>query len=63
MGRKSDIKNEGIGIVSIILIVLVAIGGLYYFFSHGSHKNGPKLEQTKAPVEVPAPLIEEDEKK
>ena len=43
--KKKDVKNEGIGIISTIIILVIAILGIYYLYSHHS-----------VPLEAPAPI-------
>ena len=50
--KKSDKKNEGVGIASIIIIVILTTLGLYYFFSH----RPLTAENTNIPLETPAPI-------
>ena len=54
--KYEDNKKEGIGIVSIIIIVIIAVLGLYYFMSPRSHNNGKEIETIKVPLEAPSPI-------
>ena len=54
--RHEDNKNEGIGIVSIIVILIVTVIGLYYFFSPRSHHVPNEGENINVPLEVPSPV-------
>ena len=47
-------KNEGIGIVSLVIVVILAILLIYYFFSPHTHNNANVGEQIELPLEVPA---------
>jgi len=65
MGKR-DTENEGIGIVSIIVFVLLAVIGLYYFISYRHQGLHPDVHLEKGnlniPVETPAPLPDTPEK-
>lgn len=61
MGRR-DTENEGIGIVSIVIIVILSTIGLYYFFSSRHHAVNNESVKTSAPLEVPAPPHDHPEK-
>ena len=52
-------KNEGVGIASIVIIVIVAVIGLYYFFSHRPHENTVEGHNPHAPTEVVAPASDD----
>jgi len=52
--KDKDTENEYIGIISIILIVILTVFGMYYYYSHthvGPHTPGT----TNVPIETPAP--------
>lgn len=50
-----DNENETIGIIGIIVIIILAAIGLYYFFSHRP-PSALKVEETPTlPLEVPSP--------
>ena len=51
---KNKIKNERIGILAIIAVVILTILALFYFFEH-QHLGPPPLPNVEAPVESPAP--------
>ena len=55
MGKK-DMENEGIGIVSIIIIVILAAIGLYYFISYHHPAVPTEGGNLNLPLETPAPL-------
>lgn len=46
-----DDKKEYLGIVSIIVLIIVAALGVYYFYSHTSSK----MVDNSAPLETPSP--------
>lgn len=50
---KNKIKNERIGILAIIMVVILTILALFYFFEHQHH--APALPTVEVPVESPAP--------
>ena len=53
-------KNERRGVISMIIISLLAIGGVYYFFSPKSfHYVTEDGNAINVPVEVPAPNPDE----
>ena len=51
---KKDDKNETIGIISIIVIVILAVIGLYFFLMH--HSPETKNAAVTVPTEAPAPI-------
>ena len=55
MGKR-DSENEGIGIVSIIIIVLLAVVGLYLFFSYRHPAVTNETGNLNVPLQSPAPL-------
>jgi hypothetical protein len=55
MGKR-DAENEGIGIVSIIIIVIIAAIGLYYFISYRHPAVRTEAGNLNVPLETPAPL-------
>ena len=63
MSKKSDSKNEGFGIASIVIIVILAIGGLYYLYSSKVHEVTSIDENTNVPIETPAPVPDESANK
>ena len=54
MGKR-DTENEGIGIVSIVIIVILSAIGLYYFFGYRHHAVHNESVNISVPLEVPAP--------
>ena len=52
-------KNEGVGIATIVLIVILAVIGLYYFFSHRPYKDAVEVNHPHAPTEVVAPASDD----
>ena len=48
-----DDKNEYIGIATLIIVVILAVLGIYYYFSHSPHSS--KVSNTHPPLEAPAP--------
>ncbi|MBA3536625.1 MAG: hypothetical protein H0T84_08455 [Tatlockia sp.] len=55
-----DNENEAIGIIGIIVIIILAAIGLYYFFSHRP-PTALNIEETPTfPLEVPHPTHHKD---
>lgn len=52
-------KNEGIGIMAIVLIVIIAVIGLYYHFSQRHYTKTNEENSINVPIESPAPLPDE----
>jgi hypothetical protein len=55
MMKNNDNSNEAIGIVSIIIIIILAGIGLYFFFSHRPLSALNAEEYPNVPLEAPVP--------
>ena len=55
-------KNEGVGIISIVIFVILAILLLYYFFSPNLHPKSTKEEYLHVPLEVPTSINSNESK-
>lgn len=53
---KKDTENEAIGIIGIIVIIILAAIGLYYFFSHRPPTALETQQPPTVPLEVPHPV-------
>ena len=51
-----DNENESIGIIGIIIIIILATIGLYYFFSHRPPTATNVENYSNVPVEAPHPI-------
>lgn len=56
MYQDDDHENEGIGIIAIIVLALLAVIGLYFLFSYHPAKPSNRMPKTSIPLEVPSPL-------
>ena len=59
---KKDTQNEGVGIISIVIMVILAVVGFYYFFSQPHPTNTNQGDAINVPIESPAPVNDTPEK-
>jgi len=52
-----DIKNEGVGIFTLIILVFLAVIGIYFLYTH-QHPAKPTKHVVKIPMESPGPILE-----
>ncbi|WP_019215402.1 hypothetical protein [Legionella tunisiensis] len=57
MKKNEETKNEGIGIVTIVFLIIVALIGFYLFYSYHRPTNSVSI-----PLESPSPLSESPKK-
>jgi len=52
-----DIKNEGVGIFTIIILAFLAVIGIYFLYTH-QHPAKPTKNIVKIPMESPEAILE-----
>lgn len=54
--KHKDNENEGIGIIAIIVLAVLAVIGLYFLFSHHPPAAVKPESESTVPLETPSPV-------
>jgi len=60
--KNKNKENQYIGEVSIIIVVILAVVGLYYLYSHRALTGTSGADVSNVPIEAPAPVSNNTEK-